>query len=181
MVFSIGVASKFNYTGTRKPSLVKKQEKPVMGLKSSKDFVTANAVETILAVPGSRVRNKQQEVVYRNKSDYGKKPAYLEDVKREVEQENAMIDDFVKENQYLQQDEDEKVDAMDQEEREELVNALKAKWDHVNKMYQKIGHNVVFDTQGKVRRKENLENQLTQIEKDIELLQRGTVMVQRQN
>ena len=69
------------------------------------------------------------------------------------------------------------VDAMEDEERLELIEQLKAKWDHVNKIYQKMGHNVVFDTQGKVRRKENLENELDQIEKDIETLQRGRVLI----
>lgn len=148
-----------------------------MGLKSSKDYVTANAVETILGVPGNRSKRQQQEIQYKQKADYGKVPAYLNEVKNEIQRENDMIDEFVRENQAMQHDGEEHVDEMDDAEREELIDALKAKWDHVNKIYQKMGHNVVFDTQGKVRRKERLENELDQIEKDIDLLQRGRILI----
>lgn len=149
----------------------------MMGLKSSKDYVTSNAVETILAAPGNRARTKKQVLQYKSKVDYGKVPAYLHEVKREIEEENQLIDAFVRENQKLQEEEEGKVEPMDEDERDDLINALKAKWDHVNKQYQKMGHIVVFDTQGKVRRKETLENQLTQIEKDINLLERGQVLI----
>lgn len=158
---------------------MKREDRPVMGLKSSKDFVTANAVETILAVPGHRAKRATDRPQYTKKVDYGKVPAYLDEVKREIQRENDMIDEFVRENQQLQQDEGEQVDPISEEERLELIDALKAKWDHVNKNYQKIVHNVIFDTQGKVRRKETYENQLTQIEKDIETLQRGRILIAR--
>ncbi|OQS02601.1 hypothetical protein THRCLA_21374 [Thraustotheca clavata] len=172
-------AAKFNYSGPRKPALVKADEKPVMGLKTSKNFITANAVEAILDVPGNRARAKKEPPVYRNKPDYGKVPEYLQEVKQEIEQENEMIEEFVRQNNNILADQEPKVEPLGEDERMKLVDALKAKWDHVNQKYQKLCHNVSFDTQGKVRRKETYEKELTQLEKDIELLSKGGVAVTR--
>lgn len=152
-----------------------------MGLKSAKNFVTANAVETILAVPGSRARAKHEPPQYIKKEDYGKVPKYLDQVKDEIERENTMIEEFVRQNKNFMEEETGRVEPMDERERVELVNALKSKWDHVNAKYQKLCHNVVFDTLGKVRRKETFEKELTQLEKDIQLLEKGHVVVAQSN
>ncbi len=88
-----------------------------------------------------------------------------------------------------------------EDERQELVEALKAKWDSVNAKYQKITHLIQLDTTGEfipppplhytylyvnififstfiftgqIRRKERLESELTQIENDIHKLQRAS-------
>lgn len=42
-------ATKFNRDVERKPAVPKKDEKPIMGLVSDKNFIVANAVENILA------------------------------------------------------------------------------------------------------------------------------------
>lgn len=176
--FSALVAAKFSYSGQTRPAVVTRDDKPIMGLKSAKNFVTANAVEAILAVPGTRAPAKNDPPQYRNKEDYGKVPRYLSQVKDEIERENMLIEEFVRQNQQLMDDADGAVaEPMDERERQELVNALKAKWDHVNAKYQKLCHNVVFDTLGKVRRKETFEKELTQLEKDITLLEKGRVVV----
>uniref|UniRef100_K3W8L4 Enkurin domain-containing protein n=1 Tax=Globisporangium ultimum (strain ATCC 200006 / CBS 805.95 / DAOM BR144) TaxID=431595 RepID=K3W8L4_GLOUD len=173
--------SKFTYSGSAKPTIVKRDEKPIMGLKSAKNFVTANAVETILAVPGTRARAKNEPPQYTKKEDYGKVPRYLGLVKDEIERENTMIEEFVRQNKNFIEEESGRAEPMDERERIELVNALKAKWDHVNSKYQKLCHNVVFDTLGKVRRKETFEKELTQLEKDIQLLEKGHVVITQNN
>lgn len=160
---------------------MKRDEKPIMGLKSAKNFVTANAVETILAVPGGRARAKQELPQYTKKEDYGKVPKYLGQVKDEIERENTMIEEFVRQNKNFIEEENGRAEPMDERERLELVDALKAKWDHVNAKYQKLCHNVVFDTLGKVRRKETFEKELTQLEKDIQLLEKGHVVIAPSN
>ncbi|GMG17018.1 unnamed protein product [Phytophthora fragariaefolia] len=166
----------------RKPPVVKRDDKPIMGLKSAKNFVTANAVETILAVPGNRARAKNEPPHYITKEDYGQVPRYLSQVKDEIERENSMIEEFVRQNHNLmEEDSRDRVEPMDESERLTLVDALKSKWDHVNAKYQKLCHNVVFDTLGKVRRKETFEKELTQLEKDIQLLERGHVVVSQNN
>ncbi|DAZ96658.1 TPA: hypothetical protein N0F65_009221 [Lagenidium giganteum] len=170
--------TKFTYAGQKKPSVITREEKPIMGLKSAKNYVTANAVEAILAVPGNRARVNHEDPQYLQKEDYGQVPKYLNQVKEEINRENAMIEEFVRQNKnLLEEDESGKIEPMDEQERQELVQALKAKWDHVNAKYQKLCHNVVFDTLGKVRRKETFEKELAQLEKDIELLQKGSVVV----
>ncbi|CAN0488875.1 unnamed protein product, partial [Ectocarpus sp. 8 AP-2014] len=67
---------------------------PVTGIVSKANFVTANAVDTILAVPR---RVDLEPVNYLEKEDYGKVPRYLQQVKSEITRENAMIDTFVRE------------------------------------------------------------------------------------
>ncbi|TMW59627.1 hypothetical protein Poli38472_004696 [Pythium oligandrum] len=172
--------TKFDYDGPKRPSVVKRDEKPIMGLKSSKNFVTANAVEAILAVPGTRARVTREPPQYVKKEDYGQVPKYLNQVKDEIERENEMIEEFVRQNKnIMEEDEGGRAEPMDERERKHLVDALKAKWDHVNAKYQKLCHNVVFDTLGKVRRKETFEKELTQLEKDIELLSKGQVVVSK--
>ena len=43
------IESKFNYQSDKKPDVPKKDEKPIMGLVSDKNYIVANAVENILA------------------------------------------------------------------------------------------------------------------------------------
>ena len=74
-------------------------------------------------------------------------------------------------------DEGQTGEIMSEAERDALVDQLKTKWDAVNAKYQKISHIVKLDTIGKVRRKETLENELTQLEKDIQRLERRQVVV----
>ncbi|RLN83423.1 hypothetical protein BBJ28_00012908 [Nothophytophthora sp. Chile5] len=175
-------SSKFTYAGQAKPAVVRKDEKPIMGLKSAKNFVTANAVESILAVPGHRARVVTEPPQYVSKQDYGQVPRYLSQVKDEIARENSMIEEFVRQNRnLLEEDGRGRAEPMDERERLALVDSLKAKWDHVNGKYQKLCHNVVFDTLGKVRRKETFEKELTQLERDIQLLEKGHVVVASSN
>lgn len=51
---------------------------PVTGIASKANFVTANAVDTILAVPR---RVDLEPVNYLEKEDYGKVPKYLQQVR----------------------------------------------------------------------------------------------------
>lgn len=57
----------------RKPPIVGKDDKPIMGLKSNKNFIVSNAVENILAPPKTIPLTKN----YRGKRDYGRVPDYL--------------------------------------------------------------------------------------------------------
>jgi len=149
----------------------RRDERPVMGLQSTKNYVTANAVEAILAVPGNRARVNPGAPEYRNKADYGKVPAYLQDVKEEINRENQMIQEYMNganQDQYEEYNDDADLDS---DELENLIDALKTKWDNTNKKYQKMCHMVKLDTIGKVRRKEAMESELDQLEKDIQKLE----------
>merc|ERR1712071_684098 len=61
-----------------------KAEAPVMNLVTSKNFVVANAVETILAAP-KKVSQGAKD--YLNKEDYGKVPKYLKHIKSDIDAE----------------------------------------------------------------------------------------------
>ena len=79
-----------------KAPVPKRDEKPVMGLISQKNFVTANAVDNILSVPKKDTR---QGVNYLQKQDYGKVPGYLTRVKEQIKDEYGMIEEMQQRNQ----------------------------------------------------------------------------------
>mmetsp|Transcript_12940 Transcript_12940/g.19467 ORF Transcript_12940/g.19467 Transcript_12940/m.19467 type:complete len:255 (+) Transcript_12940:91-855(+) len=161
--------------GPKKPAIPSKSERPVMGINSNKNYITANAVEAILMVPKNTV---QPELNYLEKEDYGKVPEYLTHVKEEVRRENEMIDQYINEQMGTTAQEPDKYEELSEEEREELIYQLKLKWNEVNTKYQKITHLVRLDTLGQLRRKEQMEAQLKQLESDIERISRaGPVLI----
>jgi len=159
---------KESYADKRKGPVPSKNERPVMGIRTSKNFITANAVEAILQVPRAV---EMGEPNYMKKEDFGKVPSYLTQVKEEIRRENEMIQKYVKEQMGEVEREPDRYEEISNEERAELLASLKAKWDSVNANYQKITHLVLLDTAGQIRRKEQYEKQLTQLENDINRLQ----------
>jgi hypothetical protein len=154
-----------------KPGLPAKDETPIMNLVSSKNFVVANAVETILAAP-KKVSQGAKD--YLHKEDYGRTPQYLSKIKGDIEAEYEYI-------RQLQAEEEEarksQVRVLTAEEKDGLITGLKARWEQVNTDYQATTHLTKLDTIGKVKRKEKYEAELSQIEKDIEKLNRKYIFV----
>lgn len=169
-----GTGQPFQYTDRRRMPVPSKDDKPIYGLRSSKNYITANAVEAILQVP-KPVGN--QDLNYMAKEDFGKVPAYLTQVKEEIRRENAMIDRYVKEQMGEVERPPDVYEEVTEEERIQLISDLKNKWDTVNAKYQKITHLVLLDTAGQVRRKESLEAELTQLQNDIERLERASTVL----
>lgn len=163
-------AAPFRYKDRTRGPVPKPEDRPVFGITSNKNYVTANAVEAILMVPR---HTKQPELNYLEKEDYGKVPEYLSHVKEEVKRENEMVESYVREQMGTQVRVPDTYEEVGESEREDLLYALKLKWETVNKKYQKITHLVQLDTIGQVRRKETLENELKVLEADIEKLQRA--------
>lgn len=126
---------------------------------------------------------EQTQVSFIEKEDYGQVPKYLFKVKDEIEREKEIIQNCVKENARREGElVDEPIyEILDENERQELINALKAKWDHVNSKYQKICHRVMLDSLGELRRKESQEAELQQLEDDIERLSRpGPIYIKKE-
>lgn len=72
----------FSYDCTHKrPSVPKSTERPVHGLKSARNFIVTNAIETILSVP----KKAKEEIDWTKKKDYGQNPEYLERIKENVQ------------------------------------------------------------------------------------------------
>jgi len=160
-------------SGRHKPSVPRREETPIFNLVTSKNFVVANAVENILATP-RKVPDAGKD--YLHKEDYGKAPKYLEHIKRDIEDEFNYI-------RHLQQQREDAsrslVQALSEDERAKLIHGLKAKWEQVNTEYQATTHLTKLDTIGKTKRKEKYEAELSQIEKDIERLNRKNILVDR--
>lgn len=154
-----------------KPAVPTKEDIPIMNLVTSKNFVVANAVETILAAPK---KTSQGAKDYLHKEDYGKIPKYLGHIKQDIDAEYEYI-------RQLQAQEEEQRNSnsrlLGDEEKHNLIQGLKAKWEQINTDYQAITHLTVLDTMGKVRRKEKYEAELAQTEKDIEKLNRKNIFV----
>ena len=163
--------SKFTYkTPERKPNIPKKDEVPIHGLKTEKNFIVSNAVEVILK-PAKKPLEDPSSL---QKKDYGKVPKYIQKVKADIEEEYTTLRKL-KENH--QNEEGKKKYLMSPEEIKELKDGLKKKWNAVNKEYQTITHIRKPDTQGLKRKKENCEKELAQIEKDLALLDKPFVFV----
>jgi len=68
---------------------------------------------------------------------------------------------------------------MPEPERLKLLDGLKAKWESVNTEYQGATHMTQLNGAGAKYRKEKWEAELSQIEKDIEKLNRKGILVAR--
>eukprot|EP00794_Sanderia_malayensis_P003882 gene3882-4426_t len=171
----------FSYSDSdrRKVPVPSHAEKPVMGLKSNKNFITTNAVENIMSIPKKAAvnyadtRNGSTHALdpsglapkYVRKKDYGKTPSYLTKRKEEVEQAQREYDEYVKESFRRGA-----MESLSDEERHSIIQGLKKNWEEIHHLYQ--GLSVVTDTAPKKNRKERMEAEMNQLERDIELLEK---------
>jgi len=173
--------TKFTYpdAANNKPKVPNHAEKPLMGIKSNKNFITTNAVDNILSVPKKPAANfvdtkhgathpldpSGLTPKYLKKKNYGQTPVYLEKRKEEVERMQQEYDEYVQESM--------KRGAMREltlDERNNIIAGLKCNWEEIHHQYQ--GLSVVTDTAPKKNRKERMEAEMNQLEKDIELLEK---------
>uniref|UniRef100_A0A0B6ZXA2 Enkurin domain-containing protein n=1 Tax=Arion vulgaris TaxID=1028688 RepID=A0A0B6ZXA2_9EUPU len=167
----------------KKPPIPKKNDVPLMGLKTTKNFICTNAVETITSVPklpakrfvDTRHGDTQNlipsglEPVFVHKKEFGEVPVYVTKRKEEVKRAQDEYDQYIAENfkrGALRQ--------LTEEERDAILDGLKANWEDVQDQYQ--GLSVVTDTAPKRYRKERLEAQMKQIERDIELFEKHKII-----
>jgi len=154
----------------QKPPVPSCDEKPIMGLRSSKNYIVSNATQAIIQDPKGL---KKEEEFFIEKETYGKVPEYLTKIKRKVEREKQVVENCVKEqSEKFKEDEEQEITIFDEGERQNLINSLKKKWDEVNATYQKICHRVNIDSLGDIKRKEAQEAELQQLEDDIQRLSR---------
>ena len=117
------VAKKGYAEDYKKPGVPKKDEKPIHGLVSDKNFIVANAVEAILSAP---VIPSQKDKDYLKKKNFGRVPKYVTKIKNEIEDEYNLV----REMQIEEQNErDRQKFLMPENERQELIAALKKKWE----------------------------------------------------
>lgn len=177
-------ATKFQYTSKRKSPLVTRaaarnspaqRSSTMRRTKGKTNFITQNALAVIGAEPGGREKKKTD---YLKKADYGKTPAYLKRVNKEIEMETEYVRRVMEREQQDLVARQPQMRKLPDDERKQLVGDLKLKWQQVNQMYQGMTHLVDLDTIGKIRRKEQYEAQLKQLESSIEKLSRPVVYIQ---
>jgi len=158
-------------TKLRTKALVpRRDEAPVHGLTSNKNFITVNAVNAILL---EAKRPAEAPAPYTAKADFGKVPVYLKRNKARLAAEKAAIEEYLRMRDAAAHA---GVQPMNESERAQLLRHLKRKWATVNEIYQKLPLSV--DSEVKRRTKEGMEKELAGIEKDIKTLERGeTVMI----
>ncbi len=78
----------------RKGPVPLRAERPIIQDRSSKDFVTLNALENIKARPPLV---DQEEYWYTSKPSFGKVPGYLKHTKRQIAEEKAKMDAYLAE------------------------------------------------------------------------------------
>ena len=149
----------------------KKDEKPIMGLVSDKNFIVSNAVENILAAPNLPANSNKD---YLKKKNYGKVPKYLQKIKNEIEDEYQLVREMQIEEEA---DMDRQKFLMDETEKQELIAALKKKWEVVHREYQTLTHKNKLDTLGLKEKYESCERELRQLEGDIQKLSKNYIFV----
>jgi len=150
----------------------------------SKDFISNNAIENINSV----ARKPQASYVdtkmghrndllssglvpnYTLKKDFGKIPEYLKQRTAQIQQAQAEYDAYV-----AAQIQHDSLDAISSAQKTAILAGLKGKWEELHHQYQ--GISVMTDTAPKKNRKERLEAQMSNLERDIDLLERGDLYV----
>lgn len=154
---SLTIPAPLHYAGTFKYAESKKGAVPTAAeLKASqsnqkksetKNFITANAVENILAVP----KRQPEAQDWLKKPHFGTVPPYLQKIKKEISDEY----DYIRSMQEAHDSSaPEGMRLLPEDERAQLIEDLKAKWDAVNSTYQQssVLSLASLDTIGKVKR-----------------------------
>jgi hypothetical protein len=160
------------------------EEKSPIIIKPPRDIIVENAIRNKTSIP--KLSNQKIYVDstnghkndllksglvphYSNKENYGKVPDYIKNRKKLVEETEKSFDKFM-----MEQSNNQSLKKISQNEHDNVLKNLKSKWDNLHHEYQ--GLSVVTDTAPKKNRKEKLENDMSQIEKDIIFMERNCVI-----
>eukprot|EP00796_Vickermania_ingenoplastis_P004335 gene4335-3149_t len=151
-----------------KPDIPK--EPPVLGMKTDKNFVVANAVENILAIPTKNIPAAEPRPTERK--DFGKVPNYLKEIKEDIQSRRNVIQAY----NHQMRAANERWSELTREELEELRMGLQRRWDSLNKEYQSKGLAKVL-TPSQMSHQVNLERELTALEFAMQKLSRNHVFI----
>lgn len=177
--------STFKYpdAASRRPAVPRHTDQPQMGAKTTKNFITTNAVTNIMSVPrqppskyvdapgGTKHLVEESGLVpkYTKKKDYGQTPRYLQQHIKEMGDAQEQYDHYVAESLRRGQ-----MEQVQEEQRAELLKGLKKNWEELHHQYQ--GLSVVTDTVSKKARKERMEAEMKQLERDIQVIEHHKVI-----
>lgn len=126
-------------TEVRKPPVPTLKDKPIMGLKTDKNYITANAVDNILMQPKKLPEEKKE--LYKHRY-YGQIPTYITNLRLKIKEEYDTLQEMKRRQK---EEEDAKQKLLTQEEVAELRQGLQKKWEMYNQRYGKLTHKKVFD------------------------------------
>ena len=159
----------------KKPAIVTVKEKPIMGLKSQKNYVTSNAIDNILMEPRKRKIPSDKDLdYYMSKKDYGRVPNYL---RRAQSANQRNLNEKLRVQNENERYQNRMRKTLDNEELNLLREGLKKKLDSLEKQYGRISHRNKFDTLVSRNYKEDLEREMEQVKKDIECINKDIVTV----
>jgi len=101
-------------------------------------------------------------------------PKYLQKIKNEIDDEYQLVREMQIEEEA---DMDRQKFLMDETEKQELIAALKKKWEVVHREYQTLTHKNKLDTLGLKEKYERCERELRQLEQDIQKLSKNYIFV----
>ncbi|XP_060779613.1 enkurin-like isoform X1 [Neoarius graeffei] len=163
----------------RKPQIPAKTKQLLTVGDTKRNFVKSNVMENTMVVPHqpqsacAQTKYVDKELLensglirkFVKKKDYGQTPEYLSQRQEEVRRAQEKYDHYVKEKM-----KEGAIKQFSEEERLNILHGLKKNLDELQHQYQ--GLSVITDTVPKRHRKEKLESQMKQLEKDIELVKR---------
>ena len=159
----------------KKPSIINSNEKPIMGLKSQKNYITSNAIDNILMEPRKiKLPSEKDLDFFSTKKNYGKIPNYLKRAKS-ANQRNLYEKLRVQNENERYRNKMKKV--LDNKELQLLREGLVKKLDELQKAYGRISHRNKFDTLVSKNYKEGLEKEMEQVKKDLESICKEIVTV----
>eukprot|EP00919_Chromeraceae_sp_WS-2016_P025236 GHVR01059678.1.p1 GENE.GHVR01059678.1~~GHVR01059678.1.p1 ORF type:complete len:253 (+),score=56.84 GHVR01059678.1:198-956(+) len=141
--------------------------------KTTKNFITTNAVNVILSAP-KKLKNSldSKDKNFLHKEDYGCVPAYVEKVKSDIKEEKEYVRKLQQSHNNAQLN---NIRLVSDIERQEILEGLKRNWEHTNSLYSMFSHVTILSTIGKTKKKEGYELQLQQLEKDIEKMSKNII------
>jgi hypothetical protein len=156
-----------------------KGDKPWKSTEPSKDFIKKNALKIIKSsakkgepkfvdtVGGNSSPLKPSGLVpnYVRKTNYGKKPSYLVRGDKLAGEARQEYEEWVREQRNQNA-----MKVISDQERLTIIQGLKKNWEELHHQYQ--GLSVVTDTAPKKNRKERMEAEMKQLERDIEMIEK---------
>ena len=155
----------------KKPPVPTVADKPIMGLKSDKNYITSNAIDNILMPTRKKAK---EEMDYLHKKYYGEVPPYLTKLKKKVQDEYVSIREMQRRNE---EEDAKRKKVLSEEEIKTLREGLLKKLEQLKYSYGQITHKKKYDTLVLLKKKEGLEKEMEIIEKDLQSLNNKNVIV----
>ncbi|KAL3701361.1 hypothetical protein R1sor_019383 [Riccia sorocarpa] len=145
-------------------------EPPTHGLDSGKNWIEENGRTALKSKPPEVCPPPPPMV---SKKNNGRTPKYLlkriKDALQKIDDATAPSEESARKCKHPD------CRKLEEEERQQLIIALKMKWAKLNRAYQ--AYPSTIDTESMKLRRERMEEELAQIERDVQLLSRRVVLV----